>query len=753
MQRMMREARDFAADRSRTVGPELTMAANEKIPSSTAAGDDAPGPRVIGMRLLVVALLTGVATWLAIALVRPQGGVTIIWVASGLLAGILLTSPYRLWIAYIVAAFVGNLLARSLFGDAPAMVVSRGIASTLDACVVVYALRYWVGDVADPRNLLRVARVAIVSTIAGCALSALIAATATAALGYAPFIPTAAAWFASHTLGMVIFATVVGVIRELGAAVFGRRDRRWEFVRTMGLLAAVALWVFTQSRYPLLFLVYPPLVLAVFRHRFAGFAIGIALVVVISVVATSAGVGPLSLIGDASAQERSLLLQLFLAVTCVTTLPIAIMLAERGRLVAKLSESERNYRLLADNSHDLVVRMSAVGRRLYVSPSIKDLLGWEPADLTDARWDLVHPDDRQPLMDVMNRLLTTGEPASVVYRAQHKLGYYVLIEALARRVPSADPAGPAEIVYSGRDVSDRVQAERALAENQRRLRIITDNLPALVGHVDTGERFTFVNAQLCESLGRGPEAILGHTMPAVLGWRVYNEIRPHVQVALRGEHVAFEVEREFRGQHLNYQASYVPEIAQDGTVNGFLMLLFDISRLKRAERALELLARNDSLTGLANRLQFKERLALALARRRRDDHAVVLLCLDIDRFKQINDTYGHAAGDAVLCEFSARIRANVRETDLAARLGGDEFVVLVEDAHASEIAEVIAHKLLEAMRQPFGAYLGDLRATASIGIGIGSSGDDAESLTRRADAALYAAKAAGRDTCRTAAAE
>ena len=702
----------------------------------------------LAARALIVGALVGVATWLAIVVSRPAGGVSIVWVGSGLLAGILLTSPYRAWIPYLAAALVGNLLARSLYGDALPIVIGRGIASTLDACVVAWALRYFVGDVSDPARLLRVAGVAVASTVLGCAASALIAAATSTAVGHAEFAPTFGAWFASHTLGMVIFATLTVVLRELTTEQFSQLGGHWKFARSMGLVAATTLGVFAQQRYPLLFLVYPPLLLGVFRHRFIGFAIGLSIVVVISIAATTSGSGPMSLIAGAPLQERTLLLQLFLAVTCLAALPVAVVLTERGRLDARLRDNERDYRMLAVHSRDLVVHMRADGQRLYTSPAVTELLGWEPHELPESGRELVHPDDAAMLTETLTSLLQTGDPASVIYRAKHKHGYYVWIEALARRVPSADPSLPAEIVYSGRDISERVQIEHALADNQRRLRAITDNLPALVGHIDKNERFTFVNAQLCDALNRGPESILGQVMPAVLGWRIYNEVRPRVQAALQGEQVTFEVERGFQGEPRTFQVTYVPEFDDDRSVKGVLMLLFDISRLKQAERELELLARYDSLTGLANRRQFGERLELALTRKKREQRPLALLYFDIDHFKQINDTLGHTAGDAVLVEFARRLQRNLRESDLAARLGGDEFVVIIEDADSPDVAEAVARKIIVAIRPRFIADAAELQVTTSIGIGFAAAGTDAETLMRTADAALYQAKAAGRDTCR-----
>src|SRR5438445_1193322 len=142
------------------------------------------------VRALAVGVVVGLLTWLAIDLTRPTSGITIIWPASGVLAGILLTSPYRLWPIYIFAGFAANLSARALYGDPWFIVACRGIASTLEACIVVYALRFLVGNVSDPANLSLVGRIAMSSTLIAVVISAfLVAATATL-FDAAPFTAT-----------------------------------------------------------------------------------------------------------------------------------------------------------------------------------------------------------------------------------------------------------------------------------------------------------------------------------------------------------------------------------------------------------------------------------------------------------------------------------------------------------------------------------------------------------------------------------
>jgi diguanylate cyclase (GGDEF)-like protein len=158
------------------------------------------------------------------------------------------------------------------------------------------------------------------------------------------------------------------------------------------------------------------------------------------------------------------------------------------------------------------------------------------------------------------------------------------------------------------------------------------------------------------------------------------------------------------------------------------------------------LARYDALTGLANRRQFDEAMEAAVARSARNGTPVELLVFDLDHFKRINDTLGHAAGDAVLVEFASRLSDCVFDVDLVARMGGDEFVVLVEYSASCESGELIAGRVLEAMREPIRVEGQELAVHASIGVGLHHPARSATQVFRLADDALYEAKARGRNT-------
>jgi diguanylate cyclase (GGDEF)-like protein len=168
-----------------------------------------------------------------------------------------------------------------------------------------------------------------------------------------------------------------------------------------------------------------------------------------------------------------------------------------------------------------------------------------------------------------------------------------------------------------------------------------------------------------------------------------------------------------------------------------------------AEDQIRYLAMHDSLTGLPNRLQFNQHLERAVARAKRHGHLIAVFALDLDRFKDVNDTLGHATGDALLAEVSARLRESVREVDLVGRLGGDEFAIVAEDLAAPEDAMRLARRVCTALGEAYHVNGHEVTTSASVGIAIGPLDREApDVLLKNADLALYRAKEDGRNTFR-----
>lgn len=286
-------------------------------------------------------------------------------------------------------------------------------------------------------------------------------------------------------------------------------------------------------------------------------------------------------------------------------------------------------------------------------------------------------------------------------------------------------------------------AKHQLARGERRLRVIADNMPARVAYVNIDERYTFHNAG---ERGAPIGATLGRTLLETHGAKVYAAMKDGVSKALRGERVGVELSYVENGELRHFKHQYTPDFLEDGRVVGFYAMVTDITDFKAIQQRLAEVARVDALTGLPNRAELLERLSDALARCRRTGNAMACLYLDVDRFKQINDTIGHAGGDAALVEFGRRLRQCVRECDLVARLAGDEFVIVLEAITKAEEAQNVAAKIVASMATPFQIEGRRWPVTTSIGVAVadGAAGDP-KALLSAADEALYRAKRAGRN--------
>ena len=291
-------------------------------------------------------------------------------------------------------------------------------------------------------------------------------------------------------------------------------------------------------------------------------------------------------------------------------------------------------------------------------------------------------------------------------------------------------------------------ANEQLSLSETRMRAIANNIPALISHLDKDQRYLFSNSFSGQVFGMDTTTMIGKSVREIRGEQLYQDLKPYIEAALNGESVSFEGKSDVNGRLYFYQTSYVPDRKHNGEVQGFFALTFDITDLKLAEAELERLSRIDSMTHLANRRHFEERLSAALVRGQLENESITLLYLDIDHLKKINDENGHAAGDAVITTFAERLQRCVQTDDLVARLGGDEFAVLIENP-GPDSGENIAKKFRAIMERPIIVDEIKLVVTASIGVAYCAQTPSAKELMRLADNALYAAKAAGRANYQT----
>ncbi len=409
-----------------------------------------------------------------------------------------------------------------------------------------------------------------------------------------------------------------------------------------------------------------------------------------------------------------------------------------------LVASEKRMRMVADSLPALIAYLSADERYLFVNARCKEMFGLAPEELVGRRVDaLLDAETYAQTRPHLERVLR-GERARF-QRAVIRYGREC--NELVEFIPDQDSRGEVVGFYAlVQDITDLRDAQAKAEESEQRLRRITDNIPSMVGYIDRDRRYRF-NSRYYETwLDRPLSEITGRLVSEVLGPQAYAAVQPNLDRALRGERVDFDVEVENPDSVRYVRGTYIPDFDADGQVIGVYASSTDITPLKEVERQLERLAQSDTLTGLPNRHMFNDGIAAALRRSQRSGSQVALLFLDIDAFKQINDSFGHAAGDDVLREFARRLSAAVRPTDLVARLAGDEFVIVLEGIHTREECRFVARKIIASMRREFRAGDAIAKVTTSIGIALGLGGATTpEALLKRADSALYAAKGHGRD--------
>ena len=289
----------------------------------------------------------------------------------------------------------------------------------------------------------------------------------------------------------------------------------------------------------------------------------------------------------------------------------------------------------------------------------------------------------------------------------------------------------------------------SLRESEARLRTVTDNIPALIAYVDVDQRYRFVNQFHEEWFGQSVAELTGRTMSEVLGADNYGNCRHYIEQALHGRRATFEQCMIKNTLERFLQITYIPEYDSSKRVVGFYVLGNNVTERKLNEARLESIALYDALTGLANRLLLADRVSQAIAHAQRHSTAMALIYLDLDGFKQVNDTFGHDIGDLLLREVSERMVSSLRQEDTVARLGGDEFVIAIWQVNGAHDVAKVAAKLLTTVSQPYSIRGQTLNLTASAGVGIyPAQGKDLETLLKNADLAMYEAKRSGKNTYR-----
>lgn len=429
-------------------------------------------------------------------------------------------------------------------------------------------------------------------------------------------------------------------------------------------------------------------------------------------------------------------------------------LVERCQTEAALRESEARFQSIAANIPGIIYgyRFCADGsdQFTYISSGFCEVYGFEPDEaLQDSSiiWQMTHPDDLEQLKQSVIESYQTLQTWRCQYRVMTPVGQLKWLEGVSR--PTRQPNG--DVIWDGLiiDISDRKQVEVALQESEARYRLLAENMNDLVCLHDLEGHYLYVSPS-CETL-------LGYRQDEMLGQIPFDFFHPDDQgriyqeafiPALSGEPrpITYRM-RQKSGNYIWFETLTKAIFGQTGQIVQLQTTSRDVTERIQVQEQLKYDALHDALTGLPNRLLLMERLELAIHRAQRlPGYHFAVLFLDLDRFKIINDSLGHLAGDQLLTAVAEKLCSTLRDIDLVARLGGDEFVILLEEV--KDIQEIIkfVDELFARLQIPILIAGCEVYITASIGIVFSDDKPaQASHLLRNADIAMYRAKAKGKD--------
>ena len=690
-----------------------------------------------GLALLYMLLAKFVLDFFA-----DYGVVSIVWPPSGLALAALLLGGKKFWPGVFAGALAGNVLAGSSAGVS-ALIACGNTLEALTGAWLLNGFKFFDPSLTLPRHYPRLA-------LAAAACAAVSAAIGVSSLYVSGVLPAPAVahnllhWWQGDLLGMMLITPLMLVWRHIPLD-WLRRERLAETLLCFGLAFLFGQAIFLEwfrdqlGRMPgfWMFLFFAWAAVRFGRH-------GVLLVMAMTMIQGLLGlVWNLGYFGAYSQQPGLLNFWFYLLVLSTVGLSLALFVYERNQAENSLSASQEKLRALFEMAPIGMARNTMDGRYMEANDALLAMVGYTLEELNNLTyWHLTPQEYARQESQQLLMLKTGGRYGPYEKEYIHRDGRRIAVRL--NGVLIAGDKGESYIWSTIEDISERKKTE----ESMLLANLVYKNSSEAIMVSNAAGDIIAVNPAFTSMTGYTPDEIKGKNAKVLSSGHhdrtFYEDMWRQIDTtgAWKGEIWDRRKNGEIYAEWLSINTVF----NEDGSVHRRVALFTDITQKKQSEELLWRQTNFDLITELPNRHMFRDCLQREIKEAQATDQSLALLLLDIDHFKEVNDTLGHGMGDHMLKDVAQRLLGCVRQTDTVARLGGDEFTVIMTGKDIYGNVERLAQRILQQMSEPF--QLAGEGVYASISIGIALCPDDAtdlDELLKNADQAMYAAKNLGRN--------
>ncbi|KTC81176.1 sensor domain-containing protein [Legionella cherrii] len=411
--------------------------------------------------------------------------------------------------------------------------------------------------------------------------------------------------------------------------------------------------------------------------------------------------------------------------------------------------NEAYLRNIVDHAPSGIVTISLDGQLLDINPAFCRITGYDKDELERMNYKKLTYAEDFSIAALKVQELLDGKIDSYQLEKRYVRKDETIIWVLATRslVRDIDTEDPLYFIVQVVDITERKEAELMLRESEARFRSIMDNAPIGMAIQSLDGQFLQVNRALCEITGYKKEALEQLSLHDIVYPDDLANESNQIQRVIEGKDRYYQIEKRIRKNGTFAWVAITRSILRNthtGAPLYFIVQVEDINEQILNREKIRYLAYHDILTGLPNRQLLYEELIKTLALAKRHERIFAIMFIDLDKFKNVNDTFGHDVGDNLLKEVTSRLNKSFRASDLLARTGGDEFIVVLTEIKAPQDAAIVADKTLKIIRKPIIICEQSMQIGASIGIvTYPEHGHDITELMKKADSAMYTAKYAG----------